>query len=110
MSGDTDPLNPPLDAGSLSALVFELASQLHAERAARMALQDALLRAGVTTTIEIEQAADAAPTREATAAALERSMRKLMRVLRESDDARTPLRAEARGFDPSGQKVEEKKR
>ncbi|GIL38068.1 hypothetical protein [Roseiterribacter gracilis] len=94
MSSD-DPLKPDLDTSQLAALVFELASQLHAERSARIALQNALIRAGITTDIEIGEAAEAALTREETAAALARSMLKLMRVLRESDDPRSPTRHEA---------------
>ncbi|MDB5366885.1 MAG: hypothetical protein JWM77_2812 [Rhodospirillales bacterium] len=90
-----DPLAPDLDSGRLAALVFELASQLHAERSARIALEAALIRAGITTEIEINQAAEAPLTRETVAAALARSMLKLMRVLRESDDPRTPTRHEA---------------
>jgi hypothetical protein len=90
-----DPLAPDLDSNRLAALVFELASQLHAERSARMALEAALIRAGITTEIEINQAAEAPLTRETVAASLARSMLKLMRVLRESDDPRTPTRHEA---------------
>ena len=90
-----DPLAPDLDSNRLAALVFELASQLHAERSARMALEAALIRAGITTEIEINQAAEASLTRETVAASLARSMLKLMRVLRESDDPRTPTRHEA---------------
>jgi hypothetical protein len=94
MSSD-DPLKPDLESNQLAALVFELASQLHAERSARIALQAALIRAGITTDIEIDEAANAPLTREETAAALARSMLKLMRVLRESDDPRAPTRHEA---------------
>lgn len=94
MSSD-DPLKPDLDTGRLAGLVFELAAQLHAERAARIALEQALLAAGVIQGDAIEQAADAPPARQATAAALSRSMTKLTRVLRESDDPRAPTRHEA---------------
>jgi hypothetical protein len=88
-------LAPDLDSNRLAALVFELASQLHAERSARIALEAALIRAGITAETEINAAAEAPLTRETTAAALARSMLKLMRVLRESDDPRTPTRHEA---------------
>lgn len=90
-----DPLKPDLDTGRLAGLVFELASQLHAERSARIALEQALLAAGVLQSGAIDAAADTQPFKQASADALSRSMQKLMRVLREADDPRAPTRHEA---------------
>ena len=85
----------PLDAERLAGLVFELASQLHIERARRIALELALERAGVLP----DGAADALATdehyRSRAGAGLDEAMRRLMRVLAESNDPRVPLRHEA---------------
>jgi hypothetical protein len=78
------------DPTRLAALVFELASQLHVERAHRTALEQALLAAGVITPELLGQAEVEA--RDATSQALDRSVRALIRVMAESDDARLPLR------------------
>ncbi len=78
------------DPSRLAALVFELASQLHVERAHRIALEQALLTAGVITPEVLRQAEIEA--RDATSQALDRSVRALMRVMSESDDPRMPLR------------------
>jgi hypothetical protein len=72
-----------------------LASQLHIERARRLALQAALASSGIVTGAMIEAAAEDASLREQTAAAADLSIRKLLRVLSESPDERVPLRAEA---------------
>lgn len=80
------------DPERLAGLVFELASQLHAERARRIALEHALVSAGVLTADAVEAAA---PTARAEAsAALDRSIDGLLRVMAESADPRTPLRHE----------------
>ena len=80
---------------SLAGLVFDLASQLHVERTRRQALEAILARKGIVTAAEIDGAGEDAAFREANAAALDRSIRKLLRVLSEGADPRTPLRAEA---------------
>lgn len=82
------------DSERLAGLVFELASQLHAERARRIALEQALVSAGVLTAGAVAAAAPAA--RAETSAALDRSMHGLLRMIAESDDPRTPLRHEGR--------------
>ncbi len=87
---------PPFGAPSLeqlTALVFELASQLHVERARRLALQAALEDAGFLASGALDAAASAA-VRARAAAALDQAMRGMMRVLTENDDPRRPLRAE----------------
>jgi hypothetical protein len=74
---------------TLAALVFELASQLHVERAQRIALQQALIDQGVLT-------AEALSLGRAEAqAALDMSMEKLLRIVLEAGEPATPLRAEA---------------
>jgi len=82
------------DAERLTGLVFELASQLHVERARRIALEAVLQKAGLLSDAAIEEAGAAPDTRAATAAALDRAMFGLMRVLTESADPRAPLRKE----------------
>jgi hypothetical protein len=75
----------------LAGLIFELAAQLHVERAHRMALERALTEAGV-----LAEGAVLDPGPQA-AAALDRSVRALLRVVTESGDNQVPLRAEALG-------------
>ncbi len=77
----------------LAGLVFELAQQLHVERARRMALEAALMRAGLID-MDAIVAAEAAGRGESAAAA-EEAVARLMRVLTECGDAKAPLRAEA---------------
>jgi len=84
-----------LDNSKLAGLVFELASQLHMERARRLALEAALASRGMVTYAEIEAAGDVAAFREQVSAAADLSIRKLLRVLSDSADERVPLRAEA---------------
>jgi len=85
---------PVPDTDRLAGLVFELASQLHVERAQRMALEAALVRSGVIAADARERMADDADCSRRTREALEESMSKLMRVLTERADPRTPLRGE----------------
>lgn len=82
------------DPDRLAGLVFELASQLHAERARRIALEHALVSAGVIAEGAVEAAAPDA--RAETAAALDKAMHGLLRVMAESSDPRTPIRHEGR--------------
>ncbi|MBL8701190.1 MAG: hypothetical protein JNK67_22630 [Alphaproteobacteria bacterium] len=83
------------DLDRLAALVFELSSQLHVERHKRMALEKALLARGVLAEADIAGLADD-PAFLATARdEADRSLRKMMRVLAEDGDRRTPLRNEA---------------
>jgi hypothetical protein len=89
MSTDSFPVP---DTDRLAGLVFELASQLHIERAQRLALEAALVRAGVLGADARERMLDDAECTRRTREALEESMSKLMRVLTERADVRTPLR------------------
>ncbi|MEC4592157.1 MULTISPECIES: hypothetical protein [Nitrospirillum] len=93
------PSHPPLppmapDAERLAGLVFELASQLHIERMRRLALETALARVGVIAPGQADALAEDAAVLARSRAELEVSMRKLMRILSESDDPKAPLRGE----------------
>ncbi len=87
------PTLPPMqpDIGRLTGLVFELAAQLHIERTRRLALETALERAGTLSSGAIEALADDAPLLARSRRELEASMRKLLRVLGDDPDPRTPL-------------------
>jgi UDP-N-acetyl-D-mannosaminuronic acid transferase (WecB/TagA/CpsF family) len=80
------------DTESLVGLVMELGSQLHIERARRVALEEALLAAGVLTRAAIGAAGSAPAVRERTEKLLEDSIGKLLLVLTEDPDPRVPLR------------------
>lgn len=88
-----------LDTEKLAALVFELASQLHAERARRLALETALVRAGVLESGWEEAFVADAPYESRCQLALDDAMERLMKIMVESPDPRTPLRGEAAAFD-----------
>jgi hypothetical protein len=62
-------------------------------------LEQALLTAGVLDPDALETAADDPQVRTEAGARLDRSLSGLLRVLTEDDDARTPLRSDARGED-----------
>lgn len=82
----------PPDTERLTGLVFELASQLHVERAQRLALETALAREGLLAERALSAAAQDAEFTRRSREALDASMAKLMRVLTEGADPRTPLR------------------
>jgi hypothetical protein len=84
-----------LDNSQLAGLVFELASQLHEERTRRLALEGVLAARGLLDEPSIQAAAATAEFRRLASDAADRAVRGLLRVLSESDDPRTPLRAEA---------------
>ena len=83
---------PSLDTERLTALVFELSSQLHAERLHRIALETALSRAGVIDPGAVQGLVTDPAVRDLGQRAVEESVAKLMRVLTESGDVRAPLR------------------
>jgi hypothetical protein len=83
---------PVLDDERLAGLVFELASQLHAERLHRLALEHALERAGVLAPGAVQAAAADAALRERGRSEVEEAVARLMRVLTENADRRAPLR------------------
>jgi hypothetical protein len=78
----------------LAALVFELASQLHAERVHRIALECALEAAGVIEADAADRNASEPHVRAKAQAALDHAMEGVMRVITEDPDPRTPLRAQ----------------
>lgn len=80
------------DRQQLAGLVFELASQLHVERAQRVALQVALERAGVVDAATILALACDPELRRRDREMLEESIAKLLRVLTEEADPTRPLR------------------
>jgi hypothetical protein len=86
---------PPLDTHRLAGLVFELASQLHAERLHRLTLEAALMSAGVLDARSLEAAARDSAIQRRGETAVGDSVARLMRVIAEWPDARAPLRAAA---------------
>lgn len=87
------------DVERLTGLLFELASQLHAERARRIALEQTLVEAGALPDgWEASFQADD-NYRERCQAALDDAMARMMQIMTESTDPRMPLRHEAAGFD-----------
>ena len=84
------------DLEQLTALVFELASQLHVERVRRLALEVALERSGALAPDAVQAVVGDARLAARSAAELERAMAGTMRVLTEGGDPRSPLRAQSR--------------
>ncbi|MDF7775540.1 hypothetical protein P1X14_09810 [Sphingomonas sp. AOB5] len=74
----------------LAALILELASQLHVERQRRIALETLLTRNGVIGD-EIDGLAGDAEIGEKGRAALDQSMRRMLRIMTEAGDPRRPL-------------------
>jgi hypothetical protein len=83
---------PALDTERLAGLVFELAAQLHAERLHRLALEHALVAAGVLPVAALQESAADPALRERGRREVEESVARLMRVITESADPRAPLR------------------
>lgn len=71
---------------ALTALLLELASQLHVERARRIALELAMARAGTLAPDATARLADDPEFRRLTRAALDDAMARLMRVVTESGE------------------------
>lgn len=90
-----------IDNSRLAALVFELASQLHVERARRVALESTLSRLGILDATQIEAAAVDPSYRQQTTHLADEAIRRLLEALSESGDERKPLRARAQGGAPS---------
>lgn len=74
------------DTATLAALVFELASQLHVERARRLALELALQRAGVLKPGSTADFDADAEWRRLSTRATEESMARLMRVIADAKE------------------------
>ena len=86
----------------LAGLVFELASQLHEERARRQALEARLAETGALDIAALEALADDPGFRDGSRAAADASIRRLLRILEEDGGPEGPLRAETpRGEEPA---------
>ncbi len=85
----------------LAGLVLELASQLHEERARRVALETILTTAGALDPAAIEALVNDPAFRDRSRADADASIRRLMRILEEDGGPQGPLRAEAPGPEPS---------
>lgn len=81
-------------ADKLAGLVFELASQLHEERARRQALETVLAADGLDLG-RIDALVDSAGFRARSRDGADASIRRLLRILEENGDPEGPLRAEA---------------
>src|SRR5262249_13710296 len=82
----------PGDLDKLAELVFELAQQLHVERARRIALEQALIARGVVTPTVIEEMAAAPAACEPAREQLDRSLERLLRILDASGGPEAPMR------------------
>ena len=91
----SDTITAP-DREQLTGLVFELASQLHVERAQRVVLQAALEKAGVFDATTLQALALDPVVQRRNHELLEESIAKLLRVLAEDTDPRRPLRHTSR--------------
>lgn len=81
---------PELDTHRLAGLVFELASQLHAERLHRLALEAALAQKGVIHPDAVAALADDPSLRERGRLAVEDSVARLLRIVTDADAMRAP--------------------
>ena len=99
MSDGAAPLSPygAPDLEQLTALVFELASQLHVERIRRLALEVALESSGALAPGVVQCLAGDGRLAARGAAELDQAMSGIMRVLTEGADPRNPLRAQSLG-------------
>lgn len=91
--------DPDLD--KLSAVVFDLAAQLHVERQRRMALETALVAEGITSREAIDRLADDEAFLGEARGALDAAQARVFAILKERGDRRTPLRAQTRSVPPS---------
>lgn len=81
MSAERSGIPVAPDNAALTAMVLELASQLHVERARRIALELALARAGVVPPDAIAALAIDPEFRRSSQAALDAAMARIMRVI-----------------------------
>jgi hypothetical protein len=88
-------LTEKTSADTLAQLVMDLGAQLHAERQARLALEEALVRQGVLAPAAIEALADDPAFLARARGELDRSMARLIRIMTEAGDRYGPLRDEA---------------
>jgi len=88
-------LTAPASADTLAQLVMDLGAQLHRERHARLALEEALMRAGVLPAGAVEALEEDAGLLVKSRAALDASMARIIRIMAEAGDRTGPLRSEA---------------
>lgn len=93
--GELSFLNGPDAADTLAQLVMDLAAQLHCERYARLALQEALIRAGSLPAGAVDALVEDPGLLERSRGELDASMARLIRIMAEAGDRTGPLRAEA---------------
>lgn len=79
----------------LAALVFELSSQLHVERQRRIVLEQELTRAALLPPDAIDRALGDADVMEKGRMELDLALRRLLRIVCERGDPRSPMRHEA---------------
>ena len=79
----------------LAQLVFDLAAQLHIERQRRQALETVLMRSGAIKASDLEALASDAEFLKGAREALDESQKRLLTILIEGGDRRTPLREES---------------
>lgn len=96
-------LQPELDVRQLAGLVFELSSQLHAERLHRLALETALVQAGVLDIGAIQKLANDSALRSASRHTANEAVAGLLRVLSDDRDPRAPLRPQDFRLESAGE-------
>lgn len=87
----SDPVIPDLDTRRLADLIFELARQLHVERAERLALEVLLIRSGIIDAQDIVQLANDESFAKQTKQAVEASIAHIMDIVTEPSNPRRPL-------------------
>lgn len=85
----------PASVDQVAAMVLELAAQLHVERQRRMALEALLIRQGALDATAPETMAADETFLASARAELDASLRRLLRIMIETGDPSSPLRAEA---------------
>jgi hypothetical protein len=81
---------PALDTDRLAGLVFELASQLHAERLHRLALETVLARAGAINREALQKITSDPALLDEGRRAVEESVTRLMHIITEREPERVP--------------------
>jgi hypothetical protein len=88
-------LTDPAAVDTLAQLVMDIGAQVHQERQARLALEEALTRAGVLPVGAVAALAEDPALLARAREGLDASMARLMRIMVEAGDRFGPLRAEA---------------
>ncbi len=103
MSQDLDELSffENREVDRLAQLVFDLAAQLHIERQRRLALETLLTRSGAVEASDLAALADEPDFLAEARSQLDDSQRRLLTILIEGGDRRTPLRDETQSRLPA---------